>query len=34
MQYTESMVKLDNNAEIWLMCPQEEQEEHEQKSKT
>jgi hypothetical protein len=32
VQYAESIVKLDENAVFWLMCPQEQQEE--QQSKT
>jgi hypothetical protein len=35
VQYAESMVKLDNNAVFWLICPQEqEQEQLQQQSKT
>jgi hypothetical protein len=33
VQYAESMVKLDNNAVFWLMCPQEEQEDNNNKAK-
>jgi hypothetical protein len=31
VQYAESMVKLENNAAFWLMCPQEEQEDNKAK---
>jgi hypothetical protein len=30
VQYAESMVKLDQNAVIWLMSPQEQQEQEQQ----